>query len=47
MMNARKCQNALVQKTVDSLGIKGVFREAIASGRQPWKAHLLLYLSDE
>lgn len=46
MMNARKCQNALARKTVDSLGIKGVFREAIASGRQPWKAHLLLYLSE-
>lgn len=46
MIDAAKCQRLTERKTIDSLGLKAVYREAVFSGIQPWRASVLLYLSE-
>lgn len=46
MIDAAGCQRLTERKTVDSLGFKAVLREALISGIRPWRASILLYLSE-
>ena len=46
MTTASECQNIIKRKTINSLGYKAVFREAIKSGILPWHARVLVFLSE-